>query len=210
MTRRPHNPQAFTLLETILALALMLALVGSVLGFYRYAGRVRENLFEDVDVIAAERQVMERMTAELRSAMVYPFIQEGLRGDEQSMRFITAALPGPAAWAAPEGTDSPPPAEHDLRWVDYSLRIVEDEYGEPYVAGLQRDEQRILLAEDVEQEQQEPTAVVLSGRIRFLRLEYHDGGQWLPTWSRPELPRAVRITLGEAPLEEGFEPSEYG
>ena len=44
--------------------------------------------------------------------------------------------------------------------------------------------------------------------VKFLRLQYWDGGAWVPQW-RQKLPAAVEITLGFEPLPEGTEAEEY-
>ncbi len=206
----------FTLMEVMLAVTLTVGLVGSVFLFYDGVIDVREAVTETAEFASAERIIMDRITNELRSAMVYPFIRQGLWGDNEKMGFITVSLPGPVAWAVRKSTEDAIPPEHDLQLVGYRLHIEEDEEGRPVTVGLERTEQKVLLTETAE-EGEEIQAVLLTERIKFLRLRYlaqadpaADEQPWQDSWrDEGNLPLAVEIVLGAEPLPEGAEPDEY-
>ena len=98
--------------------------------------------------------------------------------------------------------------QHDVQLVTYRLARYTDEEGVEHVGGLERLCQRTILAETAE-EGSNVESVMLSRRIKFLRVQYSDGGQWTGTWDRSGLPAAVRIDLGIQPLDEGLDFEEY-
>jgi hypothetical protein len=179
------------------------------------------------ELAAMHRQAMDLMTEDLRAALFYPFLQAGLEGGIDQMRLMTAALPAVTAWVAREGAQETAPPAHDIQWVGYRLRIIEDENGLPVNCGLERTCQTTLTAQTVE-EGREILADLIAPRIQFVHFRYHRGGEpaqpteaggeivesetddgWVDTWQRNELPLAVEITLGEAPLPQDMDPKEY-
>lgn len=185
----------------------------AALGFYRHVVDVREDFGDQLgmtQVTAARRVIMDRMTDELRGAIVYPFLRFGMSGQEMEMRFMTAALPSRAVWAVGEVTDEPVPPEHDLQIVGYCLRYGEDEDGMEIVEGLQRTVQRIVAAETAE-EGEEIQAALIAPQFKFISLRYWDGqaGDWLTSWEGGDLPMAVEIVLGTEPLPEDLEVEDY-
>jgi len=194
--RGPRTPGrelgGFTLIEVILTLTLAIALIGTVLSFHSRAAATRRRVLDRLDAISAERLVMDRVTNELRGAMTYPFLQFGMQGSSERVTFMTAALPGPAAWAIRKSTDDPIPPEHDLQIVGYRLRIAEDDDGVEYVAGLERTCQKIVAARTAE-EGVDITVSLLTDR----------------NWSGGDLPRAVEIAMGREPLPEDTDPADY-
>lgn len=95
------------------------------------------------------------------------------------------------------------------------------------VDGIWRGEQRLLMVEDEPMEEKKnPAAVVVGGeivadepeesggplltdRIRFMRLRYWDGKEWLDSWDAEQLPAGVEVTIGIEPLPEGMEAKDY-
>ncbi len=203
--RRSDKKTAFTLTEVILAVALMLGLIGGVLGFYRHVSDVRGRLRTQTGALAAERLVMERITGDLRAAMGFPV---RLQGSVHSVSFLSASLPGAAAWAVRKSTEDPIPPEHDLQLVGYRLATEEDEDGYEVIVGLERTCQKIIAAPDVE-EGEEISVALLTGRFKFLYLRYWEGSTWQETWTGRDLPQAIEITLGVEPLPEDTDPEEY-
>jgi type II secretory pathway component PulJ len=182
---RPRRgyPGAFTLLEVILAVSLTVGLVLAVLAFYDHATGVRRTLMQDVQLISAERNVMDKITDELRSAIAYPFLNVGMEGQNDQMRFIIASLPGPAAWAVAKPGDQPVQPEQDLEWVGYRLRTYEDDQGVIQIAGLERTSRKTLAAEGAD-ESKVVQASLISPQIRFLRLRYWSGSDWAGSYRR--------------------------
>jgi hypothetical protein len=133
---------------------------------------------------------------------------------------MTAALPGQAAWSVTGITETPPPAQSDIRLVSYGLLTAEDEQGQLVIYGLDQQTQRLLNAKTDEQAQaSEAGATADSGGVqsvlllpaaKFVRFRYWDGSQWQPQWQDQQtLPMAVEIALGEEPLPEGTEAAQY-
>lgn len=203
--RRSDKNTAFTLVEVVLAVTLALGLAGGVLAFYRHVSDIRRRVRAQAEQLAAERLVMDRITAELRAAMGFPV---RLRGSADAVSFVSATLPGAAAWAVRKSTEEPIPPEHDLQLVGYRLGKAEDEEGNVFITGLERTCQKIIAAPEVE-EGDEISVALLTGRIKFLYLRYWEGSTWLETWSGGGLPLAVEINLGFDPLPEDTEPAKY-
>jgi len=198
-----------TLLEVILAVALTVGIVGSIMGFYDHALKVRDSLEHRARQIEAARLVMNLMTNELRSAMSYEFLQMGVEGQADEIRFISASVPGPAAWALRKPTEEPIPPEQDVQIIGYRLRIVEDDQtGQPVPAGLERTWQKLLTARQAE-EGREIQTDLLTEEIAYLHLRYWQDGQWSESWTGGDLPQAVEITLGTEPLPAGMAPADY-
>jgi len=210
----PRLRRAFTLVEVILAVSLTMGIVMAALAFYQQIISTRQ-AFADrlgaVEVTAARRAVMEAMTDELRSAIVYPFLQMGLTGDSESVRFMVASLPGQGAWATEDISDQPAVPRHDVRIVGYRLRYSEDpDTGEEIIEGIERTEQTVIAAATVE-EGSDVTATLIAQSFKFLSLRYWDNqsGDWLETWDGREAPVAVEIVIGIEPLPENTEPADY-
>lgn len=210
---RPRG--AFTLLEVILAISLALGIVGSLLGFYNYVARIRGTIMDDVQMASSQRLVMERLTDEIRGAMVYSSLGMGLQGQADRLNFITARVPGPAVWVKPDITEQSYPPEQDIQLVSYRLRIPTDEQGRPLtddqgniiVEGLERTCQKLMSA--MAQEGKEISVGLLTPYMKFLSLRYWDGANWTEGWAGGDLPLAVEITLGRQPLPQGFTPDTY-
>lgn len=213
--------RGFTLLEVILAVTLAVGFVGVMFGVYFQGTKIRERSSERMDLLLAERLVMERLTAELRCAMEYPFLKIGLEGDGTSMTFTTTHLPGFAAWADRGALDDPPPVVSDVQLVGYRLRTEARADGGEMVSGLERTVQRVLMSDTVEEAEVEEDAeadeeareeavvsvMLVTRKIRHLRLRYWDGAQWVEQWTGGDLPGAVEVTLGDRPMTE--DEAEY-
>jgi len=202
---RASRRRAFTLVEVVLAVGLTMGLVVGALAFYQQIISARQ-AFEDrlatAEVTAARRAVMDRMTDELRSAIVYPFLQMGVKGDANSVEFIIAALPGQEVWQSPDATDTPPEPQQDLRLIGWRLRVSQDpDTGEDYIEGIERTQQKLLTASTVE-EGVDVQSDLVAGSFQFLSLRYWDNqsGQWLTSWDGGDAPMAVKIVLGVQPL----------
>jgi len=210
--RIASRARAFTLIEIVLAIGISIALAAAVLGFYQQVSAVRADFdgqLREVQVAAAHRAVMDRMTEELRSAVAYPSVM-GLHGGQTELRWVVAAVPGPAAWAVRKITDEPVPPEQDLRMVGFRIRQYENDAGDWIVEGLERLEQRLLTAR-VTEEGEQIRSTLMAPQFKFLALRYWDagGGQWVTSWSSGGLPAAVEISLGREPLPENTVPEEY-
>lgn len=204
-----RNHRGFTLIEVILAVTLSVGLIGTAIWFYRHAGEIRASVSEAADDIATRRQIMDRITADLRAAVAIPGQAGALDGRSERITFITAALPGKSVWTAQTLTEAPPPAEQDLRQVSYGLAVYEDDAGVRHVAGIDTMTQK-LLSPITAEEGQQFTSVLMSSKYLFIRFQYWDGAAWQIEWvAKPTPPLAVEIVLGEQELPEGEDPLLY-
>lgn len=215
MTRPPRaSSRAFTMVEVMLALALVGALMGALLGFYQNALDIRREMVGETELFAAEQEIMQGITDELRSAFAYPFLNLGVEGAADQISLVSAGLPGPAAWAARSSTEDPIPPEQDLRLITYRLRI---DANTTEVLGLERSVQKVLAAESAAMAMK---TRLVSSRIVFLNLAYYDGSSWRSTWRMESpssegevqtslLPMAVEVRLGATPKPEDMPVEEY-
>jgi len=208
--------RAFTLTEVLVAIGMAVGLMAALLWFYQHAARVRRDVTDQLQRIQTRRLVMNRLTDQLRGAMVYPFLNIGMEGDTQSITFVTAVLPGPAAWAVRQGTDDPIPPQQDLVLTQIGLRVVEDDDGYQVIEGLEARTQKLIAAtnvtEDDDSETDETSAsesALLSPFIHFARFRYWDGANWVETWAQATLPAAVEVAFGHEYLPEGTDPIDY-
>jgi type II secretory pathway pseudopilin PulG len=203
--RRRRAAAAFTLIEMVIALALIVGLMGAVLLFYRHTTSVRDSVLDKAQSLAARRLVMDRLTDELRAAAGVSNI--GVVGSADQIRFVTCVLPDVTAGASDVFGAPPPPPQTDLSLVGYRLRQSVDDQGQPTIDGLERTWQPVL---DLAAADAPPASVtLLAPSIQFLSLRYFDGSAWQTQWSRADLPLAIELTIGESPLGEGQTPESY-
>jgi hypothetical protein len=201
--------RAFTFIEVILAVTLSVLLIGTALWFYQYAGQVRSEVSLQASDIAQRRQMLDRITMDLRNAVALPGQTGALTGTTDRVTFITAGLPGKSVWTEQKLTETPPTPEQDLRKVSYGLSIYEDDFGERFVVGIDSQVQKLLSVPVVEEGQQLKTTM-LSTRYLFMRFQYWDGTAWQPEWQeKPTPPLAIELVIGEQEMEEGGDPLQY-
>ncbi len=206
--RRTTRAAAFSLIEVVLAIGLIVGLTAAVLAFHRHVERVRGRLIASVEDVASRSAAMDRLSRELESAVVYRFLGIGMEGEADTLTFVTAALPARSVWVPPDVTETPPPPQADLHMVTWRLRTWEDEYGEVHVAGLERSVRRTPGVREAEEGQGIETALI-SDAVKFLNVRCWDGGGWIGSWSGGDLPEAVEITLGPRALPEDYAPEDY-
>jgi len=222
-TQAAPRAGGFTLLEILLAVAIVVGLMGTLFPFYTAALDARRAAEEAADFAAARRRIFDAMTAELHSATADTPLAGGFRGGTDFVEFPTALLPGASAWVQTNITEQPPAPTQDVPLVGYALRYAVDDSGEllldadgtPVVVGLERREQRVVLAETAE-EGVEIVPRLLTRGIKFLRVRYLavprpdlDEQPWQDQWEQEGMPAAVEISLGPRALPAGVEPAEY-
>ncbi len=212
---------AFTLIEVILAISLSVLLIGTALWFHKYAADVRNAVSLESSDIAARRQIMDRITSDLRGTIALPGQAGALDGSTDRISFITAALPGKSVWVEQKLTETPPPAEQDLRQVSYGLAIFEDTQGARFIAGIDGSVQKILSPKVLEEGSSDAAVAsgstsaqvsssLLSSKYQFMRFQFWDGTAWQIEWKeKPTPPVAVEVVIGVQPLEEGQDPLAY-
>ena len=206
--QRPNRTAGFTLLEVVLAVALIVSLMGSAIWFTRHIASVREKMNERTQEIVSRRSLMRRITGELQCATNLPKLGLGIAGDYSYIGFVTTSVPGRAVWLDRNILDQPVPPETDLKLVTYRQAIREDEDGNEYIVGIERTCQKLLAAPEAE-EGENIRVVLLTENLKYLRLAYYDGASWTKVWTADQgLPLAVRVTLGDEPIYEDEEEGE--
>jgi prepilin-type N-terminal cleavage/methylation domain-containing protein len=221
LTRRASR--GFTLLEVLLAIVLIVAVIAGVYGLYASAATFRDELISASREVGHRRMLMSRLTDELSSAVVEPWLRDdpesqgdlmlqfGLVGEleeetwDTELSFVTARLPGPAAWVQRNITETPPDPESDLVLLTYRLRY-DGETGQPL--GLERVERKLLASLP-----DEPgTRELIAPDVRFFSVRYwsDNDGDWVDSWPEGGLPMAVEVVVSDrAPVEFGEWPGEY-
>ena len=201
--------RAFTLLEVVLGISLAIGVMLVLLFFYQQAANLRAELVAEAEKIGTVRLVMDRITAELRTARAHAFYEGAFIGDAQFIQFIKTDDIPRSAWRSGERVTR---AITDLKFVRYSASAQADGTNAT-IAALYRTEEPLIenraprasagavVLDDATPKVEEP----LSDAIRFVRFRYWDGKAWLESWDGVGLPVGVEVNLGfEAPsTEEG-------
>lgn len=207
LTSSPTGQAAFTLLEVVLAITIAVAILVVALGFHHQATTLRGQLLEESERLAAVRQVMDRLSADLRVAPVHDRI--GFTGDSNSLRFVTTGLPL-----------TPGAIESDLKRVSYRATF-SGEGTNLAVSGLTRIEEPgvDLIASPlapvlatVAGDTNAPAVAAaepLTDTIRFLSFRFWDGAAWRESWSGGVPPPGVEVSLGFEPLPADAAPDAY-
>jgi prepilin-type N-terminal cleavage/methylation domain-containing protein len=175
----------FTLLETLVALALTAVVLSALYGAVARAALARERATSAAERVAAARTLLLRLASELEAATTLG--QPG--GDE---RFVVAPAPpdGPPWSALGFATRDGRRADADeVRLLSYRIT--------PAGELRRREAMRFDPAEAPESD----GLAVLDG-VRIFRVRCFDGGAWRGEWTMPLLPRAVEIALGVDDAEE--------
>ena len=151
----------FTLLETILALAIIVMIVGTLYTFYDQSIDLIRNGEEALTQAQVARAVLQHMTAELRCVPgIDVHFGHVLAGRRNRITFLTTAVPSRMVFFPRSIMDNTRAVQHDLRQVEYQLAAMDDNaepsgQKEPPV-GLRRKELLALLAPLVEEKTDQP------------------------------------------------------
>ena len=213
---------AFTLLEVVLAISIAIGILVVALTFHQQATVLRGSLIDEAERLAAVRQIMDRLAADLRVAPVHERI--GFTGDSNSLRFVSTALPLPGG-----GVQS------DFKRIAYRTTFSGDGTNLA-VSGLVRTEEPALeliapaarasapaSSNDETNAPAESTTSTnapaatpvsvasepLTEALRHLRFRFWDGVAWVDSWSGTTPPPGVEVTLGFEPLSADLPPDQY-
>ena len=216
-----RNSSAFTLLEVVLAICIAIGLLLVAMTFYQQSTSLRGQLIDEAERLAAVRQVMDRLAADLRVAPKHDRV--GFTGDSNSLRFATTALP-----LAVGGLQT------DLRRVAYRATYAGE--GTNFaVSGLVRTEEPAVdfissaLAPALSTTSGDPNAPAasdpaaptttaalaapaaepLTETVRYLSFRFWDGTAWRESWSGVAPPPGVEVTLGFEPLPPDLTLDQY-
>src|SRR5436190_4923127 len=121
--RFKHFPgtRAFTLVEVVLAILIIVGILVVVLYFYQQAAEVRRKALNETDYITISRMLLEQVTGELRGARVVENQFAGLDGSSNSISFVTVTLPNTTRWIIRTNEANPSILTTDLKRIRYSL-----------------------------------------------------------------------------------------
>lgn len=208
--RRPRR--ALTLMETIIAIVLIVTLLSAALSFYLEVIQVRDTAAVLSDRTLLAKQVLSRIESELRGCIGishgFP-VEQRLAGDRRSITFMTTALPSDLQYQSFRDSEKEnlPPAQHDLRVIGYRLWVDQenqDADGQPIVGGIIRTEKRTLNQFVIEED--DPLQLredLWAHEFGYLEFRYYDGFEWDTKWDITQgnsLPHAVMVTVGYKPL----------
>lgn len=203
--------RGLSLLEVIVAVALMIMLLAAMLAFLWQSGAIREQAQARSDRTQIARQVLDMISAELRGCiggeeLGFP-VEQRLAGDRRSITFLTTALPAEHQFVDYGPDEEPPPAQHDLRQVSYNLWIDTENKtaeGDPLIGGLLRVEKKTLNQFLVEEDDPFDVRTDLwAAEIGYIEFRYFDGVEWDTKWdvtNGNSLPQLVMVTIGFRPL----------
>ncbi len=216
----------FTLLEVVLAVALSAGVLAALFVFHRQVLAMRGVLLEETQVLSAERILMDRLTAELRSAVPVSYYGLVFEGSDTHMVFHYTDVPNRRVRLGGDGWVAQP--QGDIKRLTYRLLVLDEEGDDAsvdtsslslsveggsdaaMVLGVERLVEHVIPLPLEEDEEEELSGhVSLFDQFRFLSLRYWDGDAWVYSWGGGDLPAAVEVTLGIQPLPEGVNPAEY-
>lgn len=214
--RRARGRAAFTLVEVVLAVVIAIGILVVALFFYQQSSSFRGQLLEETERISTVRLLMDRITAELRTAHNLDSFQKPLTGESNFIQFVRTDLPALADWTGgPMGRSASP--ETDLKVISYRLDVTDG----TNIAGLLRSEEPLVGARTIIPdtngmvETNRPAnsaALPVSQAIRFVQFRYWDGSAWLEAWNSSYLPKGVEVNLGfempEPEVETNSLPAE--
>jgi prepilin-type N-terminal cleavage/methylation domain-containing protein len=192
------NRHAFTLIEVLVAIALVLALVGTMYGFLHDMLSARRRVIEHVWQETAASALIKQLDADLHTCIVGDSVfGSGVQGDSKHMRIL---MRGVAAHLAGRGADDPD-VFGDLQLTEYRF----DEAN-------RRIEGRRAPASDPAASP--PPFAPLEGAVYRVRFRYHDGEQWqrrFDSRASNRLPTAVEVAVwyrGESGENETASPGD--
>ena len=185
------RPRGFTLVEILLALAILSAVLSLLLSSFTGAGRALEILTDRSGSFRQLRITMDRMGSELAGALsssaleatAFTCRQDRFSGKPASTLIFTAFL-------LPDVTGARPPA--DVVKIKYFPRVSAD----GRFIELHREQSDLPLLEN-----RIPTSESrLASRLQGFRIELFDGTKWQEEWPPPggtrgALPKRARLVL---------------
>ena len=234
--RTSQRRGAFTLLEMMISIGLIVLLMSTVFSFYNATLESRARGVARSRNVQLARVVLERMVREVRLSVAdIPGYGTGLIGDKNRIELNTLTLPDRELSERRDIRTAKLPGQFDLRQIRYYIAWDEentDTNGLPRALGLVRRESRTYLRDVVFTDEQAAAEAqadaelavkeeLYAPEIKYLEVLYFDGAQWWEDWrlaQKNSLPQMVRITVGFIPeppqedeediVEEDFLQSE--
>lgn len=223
---KPAGAAAFTLIEMILAIGIIVGLLVVVMLFYRQAADLRGQILLESERCATIRLLLDRMTADLRSAVPQSGGGHEFLGDTGSLSFVRATLVAPrpvraagreglggdrvrVSFAAVVGADGTNASVRGFDWREEPLgRARPTESAAPASTNVLSF---IPLGAGLDTTNRGPelAAEPLTDLIRFVHFRYWDGAGWREGWTNASPPPGVEIVLGTDPLPTDANADEY-
>ncbi|HPF39934.1 MAG TPA: prepilin-type N-terminal cleavage/methylation domain-containing protein [Phycisphaerae bacterium] len=207
--------RGFTLVEMVLAIGLLVLLTATMFGFYDGVLRAREQGRVAVKSGVLAQRVAHQIAEEIRSCNGFlTSMGPGVSGTDRFISIQCVRFPGKQVFRRRSITEEAPPAECDIRQVQYYLGYDREEETEPFVypdgtegprpLGLVRREVKTpFQLAFIDSDEKSVALDVLSEELTYLRFRYFDGVDWTDYWDVGEgsnggnsLPQAVEITVG--------------
>ena len=118
-----EKSNAFTLLETLLAIVIATGLLSTAMYFYQQSSKFRNDLILENERIASARLIINKMSLELRSTLTHPKLGIGLKGGSNWIEFLKTATPSASSWKNSTETTSPSYPETGYRLIRYQLAM---------------------------------------------------------------------------------------
>ncbi len=203
--------RGLTLLEVLISIALIALMLSVAVTFFWQTAEIRQQAQASADRTQLARQALAQMAGELRGCLGmdevgFP-VEQRLKGDRRSLTLLTTEIPAAQQYRFLAQDETPPPAQHDLTEVSYSLAVDTenlDDDGEPTVNGIVRTEKQTLNQYVIEED--DPLQVrseLWAPELRYLEFRYFDGVEWDVKWDVSEgnsLPQLVMVTVGFEPI----------
>jgi len=215
--------RAVTLLEVMLALALITLISGLMFTFYDASLRSRDWGTRQMGDNQLARVIGMKIGEEIRSAVGPDWgVGAGISGKKDQITIQTVALTDKNLFYPRSIKDAPVQPEYDLREIQYYLAYDEEETHE-YPDGTQawaplglvrREKRNRFQTVVIENKAEMVDLDLLAPEMKYLRFRYFDGVDWWEDWQMggqssgqgrgQALPVAVEVTVGysEIPPEE--------
>ncbi len=195
MSRNSKSSRAFTLFEVLIAIALILALLGTLYGFLFDMLSARAHVLNHVRRETAASALIKQLDADLLTCIVGDAtIGGGVRGDDRQLRVLTRSV---SASLASRGVDDPD-VFGDLQVAEYRF-----DPGNSVIQGRRGPIGRDGVAA--------PEFSPLEGEIHRVQFRYYDGKEWLPSFDSAtsnHLPVAVEVSLWYQPMPPDIQAQE--
>lgn len=216
--RHSNRRRGLTLLEVLLAMGLIVLVSATMFLFYDQTLRTRRHVQKVVSAGYLARTIAHQIAEEVRAANGFLVgAGPGISGTDRLITLQAVTMPDKKLFRALSIKDDPPPAESDIRQVQYYLAY-DDEETHIYADGTEADAPLGLVRREIKTLHQ--TALfenrsnsvdldLISPELKYVRFRYFDGVEWVDKWdigNEPEgglgnsLPQAVEITVGYAEL----------
>lgn len=227
--RARSRRRALTLLEVLLAVGLMVLVSLLLFGFYDSVLRTRDTVQRVTSTGYLAKMIAHQIAEEIRGANGFaPTLGPGISGKEHILTLQTVVHPDPKLFKKRGIDDQPPPAECDIRVVQYYLGYDKENENYEYESGVtgmapiglvRREVKTHFQSALFEKDENCVHLDLISPELKYLRFRYYDGVDWVDRWDigqEPEgqmgnsLPQAVEVTVGyeEIPPPEEEEEEE--